>query len=300
MMLTARSFAAKNRYTIDVDREFAALGVANVAAGLSQGFAVSGADSRTAVSDAAGGRTQVTGLVAAATIACVLLFFADLLRYVPIAALGAILINASLSLLDVGTLRRLRRLDRAEFALSLLATLGVVWFGAIEAIVVVLVLALLRFVRVTFRPRVELLGRVEGLSGYHAVDVNPSAQFCPGLVLFRFNAPLVFFNAPYFKQRALEALAAAGPGLKWFVIDALPLTQVDATGIYELEDLQLSLRDRNVELVVAGPLRDRLDASRRSELAQAVLDVRQFPTIEQAVQAFHGLDADAAAAERPA
>jgi high affinity sulfate transporter 1 len=300
MMLTARSFAARNRYTIDVDREFAALGAANIAAGLSQGFAVSGADSRTAVSDASGGRTQVTGLVAAATIACVLLFFTDLLSIVPIAALGAILVNASLSLLDVGTLRRLLRLDRAEFALSLLATLGVVWFGAIEAIVVVLALALLRFVRVTFRPRVELLGRVEGLPGYHAMDLNPSAQTYPGLILFRFNAPLVFFNAPYFKQQALAAIATAGPGLKWFVIDALPLTQVDVTGIYELEDLQLTLRDRNVELVVAGPLRDRLDVTRRGELAQAVLDARQFPTIEQAVQAFQGLGASAAVASRPA
>ena len=289
MMLTARSFAAKNRYTIDVDREFAALGVANIAAGLSQGFAVSGADSRTAVSDASGGRTQVTGLIAAATIACVLLFFTDLLRYVPVAALGAILVNASLSLLDFATLRRLRRLDRAEFALSLLATLGVIWFGAIEAIVVVLVLALLRFVRITFRPRVEVLGRVEGLPGHHALDLFPSAQTYPGLALFRFNAPLVFFNAPYFKQQALSAIAAAGPGLKWFVIDALPVTQVDVTGVYELEDLQQTLRERNVELVIAGSMRDKLDVARKGGLAETTLDVRHFPTVEQAVQAFQGM-----------
>jgi high affinity sulfate transporter 1 len=289
MMLTARSFAAKNRYTIDVDREFAALGAANIAAGLSQGFAVSGTDSRTAVSDASGGRTQVTGLIAAATIACVLLFFTDLLRYVPVAALGAILVNASLSLLDFATLRRLRRLDRAEFVLSMLATLGVIWFGAIEAIVVVLVLALLRFVRITFRPRVEVLGRVEGLPGHHALDLFPSAQTYPGLALFRFNAPLVFFNAPYFKHQALSAIAEAGPGLKWFVIDALPVTQVDVTGIYELEDLQQTLRERNVELVIAGSMRDKFDLARKGGLAETTLDVRHFPTIEQAVQAFQGM-----------
>jgi MFS superfamily sulfate permease-like transporter len=131
------------------------------------------------------------------------------------------------------------------------------------------------------------------------VDLNPSARTYPGLVLFRFNAPLVFFNAPYFNQQALAAIAAAGPGLKWFVIDALPLTQVDATGIYELEDLQLTLRDRNAELIVAGPLRDRLDATHRTELAQAVLQVRQFPTIDQAVQAFQALRANAAVAATP-
>jgi len=300
MMLTARSFAAKNRYTIDVDREFAALGAANIAAGLSQGFAISGADSRTAVSDASGGRTQVTGLIAAATISCVLLFFTDLLRYVPVAALGAILVNASLSLLDFATLRRLRRLDRAEFALSLLATVGVIWFGAIEAIVVVLVLALLRFVRITFRPRVEVLGRVEGLPGHHALDLFPSAQTYPGLALFRFNAPLVFFNAPYFKQQALSAIAAAGPGLKWFVIDALPVTQVDVTGIYELEDLQQTLRERNVELVLAGSMRDKLDGARKGGLAQTTLDVRHFPTIEQAVQAFQGMGGSAPDTAQPA
>jgi MFS superfamily sulfate permease-like transporter len=125
MMLTARSFAAKNRYEIDVDREFAALGAANIAAALSQGFAVSGADSRTAMSDAAGGRTRVTGLVAAVAVAVVLLFFTGPLQYVPIAALGAVLVKAAYSLLDVKSLKRFYQMDRTELALSLLATLGV-------------------------------------------------------------------------------------------------------------------------------------------------------------------------------
>ena len=218
----------------------------------------------------------------------------------PVAALGAILVNASLSLLDFATLRRLRRLDRAEFVLSLLATLGVIWFGAIEAIVVVLVLALLRFVRITFRPRVEVLGRVEGLPGHHPLDLFPSAQTYPGLALFRFNAPLVFFNAPYFKHQALSAIADAGPGLKWFVIDALPVTQVDVTGIYELEDLQQTLRERNVELVIAGSMRDKFDLARKGGLAETTLDVRHFPTIEQAVQAFQGMGGSAPGNAQPA
>ena len=159
MMLTARSFAAKNRYQIDADREFAALGAANIASALSQGFAISGADSRTAVADATGGRTQMTGLVAAAAVALVLLFLTEPLQYVPIAALGAVLVKASLSLLDVQTLGRLYRLRRSEFALSLLATFGVIWVGAIQAIGVAVVLAVLRFVSLSAKPRVEILGK---------------------------------------------------------------------------------------------------------------------------------------------
>jgi MFS superfamily sulfate permease-like transporter len=300
MMLTARSFAARNRYTIDVDREMAALGAANIAAALSQGFAVSGADSRTAVNDASGGRTQVTGLVAAAAIACVLLFLTDLLRYVPIASLGAILVMAGLSMLDIETLERLRKLNRTEFALSLLATAGVIWVGAIEAIVVVLALALLRFVRITFRPRVEVLGRVEGLPGHYALDRYPSAQTYPGLVLFRFNAPLVFFNAPYFRHEAQAAVTAAGPGLKWFVLDALPVTQMDITGFYELEDLQHTLRDRGAELVVAGSRRDTRDMLAEGGLADTELGVPHFLTIELAVQAFQARGAGGTAAANPA
>ncbi|HWS74955.1 MAG TPA: SulP family inorganic anion transporter, partial [Quisquiliibacterium sp.] len=286
MMLTARSFAAKNRYTVDADREFTALGAANIAASLSQGFAISGADSRTAVADAAGGRTQVTGLVAAATVAVVLMFLTEPLRYVPIAALGAVLAMASLSLLDIQGLRRLFQLSRVEFALSLLATLGVIWVGAVQAILVAVVLALLRFVQVTSRPRVETLGEVEGLAGLHAFKSHPSARIDAGLLLFRFNGPLVFFNAPYFKQQAHAAIAGAGPGLKWFVLDALPLTQLDVTGVYELEDLYQSLQAQGVELVVAGRLAEVRRRRRAVGLAEAEERVRHFPTLRQAVRAY--------------
>jgi len=289
MMLTARSFAAKNRYEIDGDREFAALGAANIAASLSQGFAVSGADSRTAMADSSGGRTQVTGLVAAATIAVVLLFLTEPLRYVPIAALGAVLIKSSLSLLDLRTLRQLYRLNRVEFALSLLATFGVIWVGAIQAILVAVVLALLRFVRMTSRPRVEILGEVEGLPGFHAVARHTTARIDPGLLLFRFNAPLVFFNAPYFKQQAQAAISAAGPGLKWFVLDALPLTQVDVTGIYALEDLDQTLRARGAELVAAGRLTETNEWRHARGLGERSVGVRHFPTLRRAVRAYRAM-----------
>ena len=141
MMLTAQSFAEKNRYSIDTDREFIALGLANMASSFSQGFAISGADSRTAMSDASGGRTRLTGLFAAAAVALVLVFLTGPLQFVPVAALGAVLIMAALSLLDLGSLRRFWAIDKREFLLSMIATFGVIWVGALEAILFVVLLA---------------------------------------------------------------------------------------------------------------------------------------------------------------
>jgi high affinity sulfate transporter 1 len=252
MMLTARSFASKNRYDIDVDQEFAALGAANIASAFSQGFAVSGADSRTAMSDAAGGRTQLTGLVAAAAIGLVLVFFTGPLRYVPIAALGAILVKAAFSLVDLRALRIIFDIDRREFAVSILATLGVVAVGAIHAILFAVVLAILRFVGLVCRPMVEILGRVDGMPGFHSLARHPEAVTTPGLLLFRFNAPVVFFNAPYFKRELLAAVDAAGPSLKWVVLDMLPITMVDATGIYTAREIADTLNERGIVLAGAG------------------------------------------------
>jgi len=292
MMLTARSFAARNRYEIDADREFVALGAANLAAAVSQGFAVSGADSRTAMSDASGGRTQLTGLVAAATIAVVLLFFTEPLRYVPIAALGAVLIMASLSLVDVHTLRRFLRISKFEFTLSLLATLGVIWVGAIQAIVVAVVLALLQFVRISAKPHASVLGKVEGLPGFHSLDRHPEARTEPGLVMFSFDGPLVFFNAPHFKQAAQAAIAAAGADLKWFVLDALPLTQLDITGMQTLEDLSQTLHEGGADLVVAGRMTQMRLRREASELEESNFADRHYPTLQQALRAYRVMQSD--------
>jgi MFS superfamily sulfate permease-like transporter len=287
MMLIARSFAAKNHYEIDADREMTALGVANIAAALSQGFAISGADSRTAMADASGGRTQLTGLVAAAAIVLVLLFLTEPLRYIPMAGLGAVLIMASLSLLDLKTLRLFYQFSHFEFALSLLATIGVIWVGAIDAISVAVVLALLHFVHLTARPRAEILGTVEGLPGFHSVARHPTAQTQSGLLLFRFNAPLVFFNASYFKQQAQAAVDAAGPELMWFVLDGLPVTQVDVTGFCALNDLAQTLRKEGVELILAGRMTETIERREGEGLSESPIFARDFPTLKQAVKAFH-------------
>jgi high affinity sulfate transporter 1 len=252
MMLTSRSFAARNKYDIDADREFAALGVANIASALSQGFAVSGADSRTAMNDAAGGRTQVAGLVAAAAIAVVLLLFTEPLRFVPIAALGAVLVKAGFSLIDLKALKLIFRVDRHEFALSILATLGVVAIGAIRAILLVVVISTLRFVHLMARPKIEVLGKVDGMSGFHSMDRHPDAKPFPDLLLVRFNAPIVFFNAPYFKRELLAVANTASGSPKWMVLDMLPITMIDATGLETAEELAVELENRGIVLVAAG------------------------------------------------
>jgi high affinity sulfate transporter 1 len=286
MMLTSRSFASKNRYNVDGDREFAALGAANIASAVSQGFAVSGADSRTAMSDASGGRTQVTGLVAAGTIGVVLLFFTGPLRYVPVAALGAVLVKAAFSLVDLQALRTIYKIERREFALSVLATLGVVAVGPIHAILVVVVLAILRFVRLIWRPKIEILGKVKGFPGFHSIERHPAAATVPGLLLIRFNSPLVFFNAPYFKHEIMAAADAAGPALKCLVLDMLPITMIDATGLYTAEEIADTLQQRGVTLAAAGrqtewrhwaEVRHRLPMERKIPI---------YPTIKEAIRTF--------------
>ena len=285
-VMTARSFAAKGGYAIDVNRELAAFGAANIASGLSQGFAVTGADSRTATALAAGGRTQVTGLVAAAAIAVLLLFLTGPLRYVPTAALGAVLVFSALAMFDVSTLKEIWKIDRLEVGLSVVTTLGVVAVGAIDGVLIVVALALARFVKHTARPRDEVLGQIEGLRGFHAIERHQDAKTLPGLAIYRFNAPLTFFNADYFKQRALAAADAAGPELRWFVIDAIPISEVDLDGLYALRELRGALEARGVVLVLAGRRTEFLDWMRAVGLYRDIHEDRVFPTLRQALKAF--------------
>lgn len=285
-MLTARSFAAKGRYEINVDREFAAFGAANLASALSQGFAVTGASSRTAVADAAGGRTQVTGLVAAATIAFVLLFLTGPLQYVPSPALGALLVFAAFSLFDTRTLREIWSIDRAEVGLAIITTLGVVALGAINGILIAVGLALVRFVKITARPKDEVLGTVDGLRGFHSVERHAGAKTFPGLVLYRFNGPLTFFNSDYFKARALAVADAAGPRLQWFVIDAIPISQIDLTGLYVLRDLRERLKARGVTLIMAGRRTEILIWFREAGFYRPEHETWIFPTLRQALKAY--------------
>lgn len=287
-MLTSRSFAEKNRYSVDVDKDLAAFGAANIAAALSQGFAVAGADSRTAMADSSGGRTQVTGLVAAATIAAVLLFFTKPLSFVPIAALGAVLVHAALHLFNFRTVQEIWGIDRHEAILSVLTMLGVVAVGAINAILVAVILALLRFVKLISRPRDTLLGKSPGIPGLHSLVYHPEAQTWPGLVIYRFDGPITFFNATYFRERAMEMADAAGPDLRWFVLDAGPVSLIDVTGMYAVRRLRDELEGRGVRVFFAGRRQQLIRWAEEFNQDPAGMAERNFATTEQALEAYFG------------
>lgn len=288
LMLTARSFASKNGYEVDPDRDFAALGAANVMSALSQGFAISGADSRTAVGDAAGGRTRAVGLIAAAAITVLLMFFTEPLRYVPAAALGAVLVAAGLSLVNIAAVRLIYRIDRTEGSLSILATLGVVAVGAVNAILLAVVLALVRFIKLLSRPTIEILGKVDGFPGLHSIERHETGQSIPGLLLFRFNAPITFFNAPYFKREITNAAENAGPDLKHVVLDLLPVSTIDATGLLTLMEVVTNLRARGISFNAAGRSTEWHQwANARGFDARSI---RMFPTLRSAVRELSSTD----------
>jgi MFS superfamily sulfate permease-like transporter len=234
------------------------------------------------MSDAAGGKTHAVGLVAAAVVALVLLFFTTPLQYVPVAALGAVLVATALSLIDLRSLRLFYRIDRTEALLSVLATLGVVAVGAVNAILFAVILALVRFIRLVSRPRVEFLGTVEGFPGFHSLARHQDAQAPPGLLLFRFNAPITFFNAPYFKRELLRAIEGADPGLRHVVIDLLPVTSIDATGLMTITDLADVLDERGIGLNAAGRATEWKNWA--AERGFGGHRIRTFPTLRQAVR----------------
>jgi MFS superfamily sulfate permease-like transporter len=228
----------------------------------------------------------VTGLVAAASLGVILLFLTGPLRYVPVAALGAVLMLASLSLADLGTLRMLWKIDRVELFISLFVTLGVVAFGAIDAILVAVAAAVIRYVRFVSRPKTEVLGKVPGLPGFHGVDRHPDAETTPGLVLFRFNGPVVFFNAPHFKRSLLDAVDSAGPGVRWVVVDMIPIPLVDATGHFVVQEVVRALKTRGTTLVVAGRMTEFREWGRKRGYTKADDHSALFPDLESATAAF--------------
>ena len=252
-MVTARSFASRNHYEIEVNREFIALGACNVAAGLSHGFAVTGADSRTAVNDAMGGKTQVTGLVAAATIAIILFFFTGPMRLLPASALGAVLIAAGIGLFDWPALVRFYRIHQGEFLVCVAAMLGVVTLGALQGIALSIALAMLVVLVHSSRPADAVLGRVPGLQGFHDVARHEGATTVPGLVVYRFAAALLFFNAPHFRRRVL-AVMDANPDATLVVVDGAPMVHLDSTGADILVGVAEELQARGISLAIAGVL----------------------------------------------
>jgi high affinity sulfate transporter 1 len=295
---TASAFAARAGRTVDGGREMTAIGAANIGAGLFGGFPVSTSGSRTAVAEQAGAKTQLTGIVGAAAITLILLFAPGLLSGLPQPTLAAVVIAASLSLADLPATARLRRLRRTEFTLSIAAFLGVVALGVLPGIGLAIALSIGNVFRRAWWPYQTVLGRVPGLPGYHDEHSYPEAERLPGCVILRFDAPLFFANTRTFRER-VRGLADADPALRWVVIAAEPITDVDTTAADMLHDLDATFDDRGMQLVFAelkDPVREKLD---RYGLTRAIDPAHFFPTIEAAVTAYRastGLDWRPAAA----
>ncbi|EKO3565566.1 SulP family inorganic anion transporter [Vibrio metschnikovii] len=252
MMLTARSFAAKNGYDINPDKEFRALGLANLASAFSQGFAISGADSRTAVNDANGGKSQLVSIIAAVVIGFVAIFLYQPLQYIPSAALGVVLIIASMSLLDLKGVWGLRKRNRDAFYLSSITLIAVLVVGVIPGITLAVLLGLFQFLRVVMRPSDQCLGLDED-GTIRTMDESSKASAIPGLLLYRFNSPLTYFNAPYFKARLLEKIDQNQGELSCVVIDAVAsFTHLDLSVMAVLAETQTLLKKRGIRLILAG------------------------------------------------
>ncbi|MEN9532303.1 MAG: hypothetical protein RIQ83_1527 [Pseudomonadota bacterium] len=252
MMLTARSFAAKNGYEIDADKEFRALGLANLAAAASQGFAISGAGSRTAVNDANGGKSQLVSIIAAAAIALVTFYLTAPLQYIPTAALGVVLVMASLSLTDFRGLWALRDSDRAAFWLALISFISVLAMGVIPGITLAVLLGLFQFLRNVMRPTDQLLG-MDDKGVVRTLRDNEQVKAIPGILVYRFNSPLTYFNAPYFKRRVLALLVQDPHNPKCLVVDAVAsFTHQDISVMSMIGELHKDLKRRGIKMVMAG------------------------------------------------
>jgi high affinity sulfate transporter 1 len=282
----SRTFAIRGGYRVDPNQELVALGAANVAAGLFQGFSVSSSSSRTPVAESAGAKTQVTGLVGAAAIALMLLFFPNLVRNLPNSALAAVVISAAIGLIEVAGVRKLYRLRRTEFALSIVCFLGVALLGVIQGIFIAVGLALLNFVRRSWYPYDAVLGRVDGLKGYHDVSRYPDAKRVPGLLLYRWDAPLFFANAEQFADRLKLAIASSPTPVRWAIVTAEPVTDLDTTAADVLRRLEEELAAEGIDLRFAemkDPVKDRL---KRYGLFDRFGDDHFYPTVGTAVDAY--------------
>jgi high affinity sulfate transporter 1 len=282
----SRTFAIRGGYRVDPNQELVALGAANVAAGLFQGFSVSSSSSRTPVAESAGAKTQLTGLVGAGAIALMLLFFPNLVRNLPNSALAAVVISAAIGLVEVAGVRKLYRVRRTEFALSITCFLGVALLGVIQGIFIAVGLALLNFVRRAWYPYDAVLGRVDDLKGYHDVSRYPDARRIPGLLLYRWDAPLFFANAEQFADRLGQAIASSPTPVRWVIVAAEPVTDLDTTAADVLKRLEEDLAADGIDLRFAemkDPVKDRL---KRYGLFDRFGDDHFYPTVGTGVDAY--------------
>lgn len=282
----SRAYAARLGTRVDPNQEMVGLGAANLATGFFQGFPISSSGSRTPVAEAAGARTQLTSIVGALAIAFLLLVAPNLLQHLPTAALAAVVIAAAIGLIEVTDVKRIYRIQQWEFWLSMICFVGVAVLGVIPGIGLAIAVAIAEFLWDGWRPHSAVLGRVHGVKGYHDITRYPDARQIPGLVLFRWDAPLFFANAEFFSERVRAAMAKSPPPVRWLVVAAEPVTSVDVTAGDTLAELDEALHAKGIELCFAelkDPVKDKL--KKFGLLAQLGED-NFFPTIGAAVSRY--------------
>jgi MFS superfamily sulfate permease-like transporter len=282
----ARVYAVRTSSTLDPNQEMIGLGAANLAAGFFQGFPISSSASRTPVAEAAGAKTQLTSVVSALCIMVLLVSGSGFLDTLPTSALAAVVIMAAIGLFEFNDLRRIYRIQRWEFWLSMVCFAGVASLGAIKGIGVAVVIAVIEFLWDGWRPHNAVLGRVDGIRGYHDISRYPSARRVPGLVIFRWDAPLFFANAELFHERVLNAVASSPAPVRRVVVCAEPVTSIDVTSADVLGELKNALGTAGVELHFAemkDPVKDKL---KQLEMLDALGTDIFYPTLGAAVDAY--------------
>ncbi|MDF3868501.1 sulfate permease [Pseudomonas denitrificans (nom. rej.)] len=282
----SRTYAARLKSPVNPNQEMFGLGVANVASGLFQGIPISSSSSRTPVAEAAGSKTQLTGIIGALAVTLLLLVAPNLMEHLPNSALAAVVIAAALGLFEFTDLKRIYRLQQWEFWLSIGCFVGVAVFGAIPGICIAVVISVIEFLWDGWRPHHAVLGRVDGVRGYHDVTRYSNARRIPGLVLLRWDAPLFFANAEQFQNQVLAALDESPTPVQRLVIAASPVTSIDVTSADMLAELDKVLEQRGVELQFAemkDPVKDKM---KQFELFEGLGESAFHPTVGAAVDAY--------------
>ena len=287
---TATSFAARRGDEVNADQEMVGIGTSNIAAGFFQGFAVSVSGSRTAVADQSGAKTQLTGVVGAGLVVLLLLFLNGLLADLPQTALAAVVITAALSLTDLTALRRFFQVRTSSFIVSLVATAGVMLFGVLQGIVIAIVLIVLLFFKRSWWPHGAVLGEVPELGGWHSTTRYPEAAELPGIVVYRWEAPLFFANCGQFRDQVRKLARGRAPA--WIVLQCEAVTDIDVTASAVLETLDKELNAAGTRLAFVE-LRDRLQGLVRRYGLDTTLDQAHFyPSLDQALTAITAASGD--------
>ncbi|MDS9469805.1 SulP family inorganic anion transporter [Paracoccus sp. MBLB3053] len=285
-IITARSFAARTGEDVDPNAELRGFGAANIVSSLLGGFAVTSSDSRTAVNLSVGGRTQLAGLTAAVVLALAVAFFAQYLRILPIPALGAILIAAALSVIDLDGLREIWRISRVEFGFALIAMAGAISFGVLQGVVVAIIATFVYVIFKETQPRVALLGQMPGRGGFYKLHRSLEVQPIPGLLICFVQGNMLFFNADHVDEQLRGVIAGHAPKTRWLVIDASAITQIDSTAVEMLENLRRDLEGLGIRMGLSEVQSNVSALLERSGFNAAIGREMIFDDLDDALRAF--------------